>query len=81
MCLEKNKPKIMVYVLKERQLCLIKGKNAANSKGIFTAAMYIEGCVNRPNKGLMNGIQLAELQVITLEMGVPADHLFCLYSL
>lgn len=79
MYLEENKTKTMEGVLKEKQLSLIKGKSAVDSKGIFTAAIYLEGCVNRPNKGLM--IQLTQLQVITLEMGVPADHLLFLYSL
>lgn len=81
MLLEQNKTKTMVFLLKERQLCLIKGKNASDSKGIFTAAIYLEGCANRPNKGLIDRIQLTKFQVTTWKIRVPADHLLFLYSL
>lgn len=71
----------MVYVPEKKQLSLIRGKNAADSRGIFNVAISLEGCINRPNKGWMNRIQLTYLVMSTLEIGVPADYLFPLYSL
>lgn len=54
-----NKTKQEVYVL--RQLSLFKQKNAADSRGIFTAAIYLEGCINRTNLGLILLIGLTKV--------------------
>lgn len=48
-----------------------------DSRSIFTVDIRLEECyhINRPNKGLMGGIQLTSLEISTLETGVPVKYL------